>query len=171
MNPGTPPFGSELHKVPVHQLYDELFSRGRYELTHQVFAQSCPVHFGNRHLKLEEAVAEGKGWRSAAPNLTMKVDEINVNGDIVNVAWTARGTHTGQGHGLRPTGKLISLRGKSKFRVANGRIVEAWNEEYQPELFRQLGFSRTQSSILFTGLKVWSLITAVSAAIVSALKS
>src|SRR5712692_10410296 len=106
---------AERKKIPVRQMYDDMFTRGRYELKDQVFAKRCPIHFGNRKVTLEEAVAEGKGWRSAAPDLAMNIDEITVNGDMVTAVWTATGTHTGQGHGLKPTGRRISLRGKSQF--------------------------------------------------------
>ncbi len=153
------PQEAERNTVPVRQLYEEMFSQGRYELKDQVFAKRCPVHFGGRNVTLEQAVAEGKGWRSAAPDLTMTIDEIAVNDDMVTAAWTARGTHTGQGHGLKPTGRRILIRGNSQFRVVNGKIVEAWNEEYRPELFRQLGVSRTTAFILVTADSLWADIS------------
>lgn len=145
---------AEQNKVPVRQLFEEMFSRGRYDLEGQVFARNCTVHFGNRTVPLDEAVAEGKGWRSAAPDLVMKINQLTVNGDTVTAAWTAKGTHTGQGHGLKPTGKHILMHGTSTFRIANGKIVEAVNEEYRPELFRQLGVSRTQAFMFFAGERI-----------------
>lgn len=145
---------AEQAKVPVRQLFDEMFTRGRYELQGQVFAPNCPVHFGNRNVSLQQAVAEGKGWRNAAPDLVMSINQISVNGNMVNVTWTARGTHTGQGHGLRPTGRRVNMQGRSQFRVENGKIVEAFNEEYRPELFRQLGVSRFQASMFFAAERI-----------------
>jgi predicted ester cyclase len=144
----------EKNKVPVHQLFQEMFSQGRYELEGQVFAPNCTVHFGNRTVPLREAVSEGKGWRNAAPNLVMQINQTSVNGDMVTVNWTARGTHTGQGHGLKPTGKPFMMHGTSRFKVVNGKIVEAFNEEYRPELFRQLGVSKTQASFFYAGEKL-----------------
>jgi predicted ester cyclase len=146
--------GFEPNKVPVRQLYEEMFSRGRYDLQDQVFDRNCKVHFGNRSLGLEEAVAEGKGWRSAAPDLRMNINQITITGDIVHAEWTAIGTHTGQGHGLKPSGKPVNMHGSSSFRVVNGKIVEAWNEEYRTELFRQIGVSKTQAFMFFTTEKV-----------------
>ena len=146
----------ERNKIPVRQLYEEMFSQGRYELIDQAFVRNCPVHFGGRNVGLQQAVAEGKGWRSAAPDLRMIVNDISANGDMVNVAWTAIGTHTGQGNGLKPTGKRFNMRGNSRFRVVNGKIVEAWNEEYRPELFRQLGVSKTQAMMFFAAEELWA---------------
>src|SRR5262249_48145004 len=105
-----PQAASERNKVPVRQLFEEMFSHGRYAMQDAVFSRDCKVHFGNnRHLNLEQAVAEGKGWRSAAPDLRMNIDSLKVNGDMVNVEWTAIGTHTGEGHGLKATGKPVNM--------------------------------------------------------------
>ena len=146
------------NQVPVRQLYEEMFTKGRYELLNQTFAAKCPVHFGSRNVSLQQAVAEGKGWRSAAPDMVMTINQLTVNGDIFTCAWTCRGTHTGNGHGLKPTGKRILLHGNSRFRVVNGKIVEAWNEEYRPELFRQLGVSKAAAFMYETSDMVWSLL-------------
>ncbi len=47
------------------------------------------------------------------------------------------------------------MRGRSEFRVANGKIVEAWNEDYRPELFRQLGVPKTQAWLFERGEDIW----------------
>jgi len=153
--PRPQPARPDASKVPVHQLYEEMFSQGRYDLQDQVFSRDCKVHFGNsRHLGLEQAMAEGKGWRSASPDLRMTINSLTINGDMVNVEWTAIGTHTGNGHGLKASGKPVNMHGSSRFHVVNGKIVEAWNEEYRPELFRQLGVSKTQAFMFFATEKV-----------------
>ena len=150
----------QLH-VPVRQLYEEMFTNGRYELESQVFAPNCIVHFGNRTVPLREAVAEGKGWRNASPNLVMRINQISTNGDMVTVNWTAMGTHTGHGHGLKPTGKQFNMSGRSQFKVVNGKIVEAFNEDYRPELFRQLGVSKTQVSMFYAGEKILAVLNPI----------
>jgi predicted ester cyclase len=155
----SPEMQAERNRVPVRQLYEDMFTHGRYELIGQVFARQCPVHFGSRNVRLEQAVAEGKGWRSAAPDLVMTINEITVNREMVTVVWTAKGTHTGRGNGLKPTGRRISMRSTSRFRVVNGKIVEAWNEEYKPELYRQLGVSKTAAYMFETAYGLLSSIS------------
>ena len=140
--PSAASVSPEHNKEVARRVFDDLFTRGRYEVVDQIYDRDCQVHFGNRSEALSQAVEEGKGWRSAAPDLVMKADHITVDGDMVNVSWSARGTHTGAGHGLKPTGKHILVRGSSRFRMVNGKIVEAWNSEYRDELFRQLGVSK-----------------------------
>jgi len=130
---------AEQNKAVVRRVYDDLFSRGRYELIDQIYAKDCRVHFGNRQARLEQAVAEGKGWRTAAPDLVMRVGRMDVERDLVVVDWTANGTNTGKGNGVPATGKQVLIRGNSRFRVVNGKIVEVWNNFDRDEIFRQLG--------------------------------
>ena len=132
----------ELNKQVVRRVFDELFNQGRYDAINQIYDSNCKVHFGSRNERLGQSVEEGKGWRSAAPDLVMTVGRITANGDMVEVDWVARGTHTGAGHGLKPTGKKFMVRGNSRFQVENGKIVEVWNSEYRDELFHQLGVSK-----------------------------
>jgi predicted ester cyclase len=137
----------EQNKVVARRVFDDLFTQGRYGEINQIYDSNCRVHFGGRTVGLGQAVEEGKGWRSAAPDLVMSAEQISASGDMVEVSWIARGTHTGQGHGLKPTGKRIMMRGSSRFHVVNGKIVEAWNSEYRDELFRQLGVSPTRAFV------------------------
>ena len=149
---------SEQNKEVARRVFDDLFTQGRYGEIDQIYDRNCKVHFGNRTEGLSQAVAEGKGWRSAAPDLVMTANQISESGDKVTVHWTARGTHTGQGHGLKPTGKHILIHGASTFQIANGKIVEAWNDEYRDELFRQLGLPKTAASMVDTGQRLWSSV-------------
>ncbi len=43
------------------------------------------------------------------------------------VRYTAEGTHTGSFRGVAPTGKRIVIKGVEIHRVAQGKILEAWN--------------------------------------------
>lgn len=137
----------EQHKVHVARVFDDLFTAGRYEFIGQIYQPVCPVHTNGKNYTLQEAVSEGKGWRSAAPDLVMTADRMSVQGDIVTVSWTARGTHTGHGNGLKPTGRRILVHGTSRFRMSNGKIAEVWNNYDQKDMFRQLGVSPTKAWI------------------------
>ncbi len=75
----------------------------------------------------------------AAPDLQMTAERMSVTGDVVTVDWIARGTHTGRGNGLQPSGKRILVRGSSRFRMVNGKSAEVWNEYNRDDLFRQIG--------------------------------
>ena len=144
--PGQVQMSPEHHKAVTRRVFDDLFTRGRYEAIPEIYTRDCIVHHNNKTTSLDAAVSEGKGWRSAAPDLQMTPDEMTVDGDIVTVSWTAKGTHTGRGNGLvRPTGKHILMHGTSRFRIVDGKIAEVWNNYDRNEIFRQLGVSPTMA--------------------------
>jgi predicted ester cyclase len=142
--PGQAKFSPEQHQAVVRRVFDDLFNRGRYEAIPEIYARDCVVHERNKAMRLDDAVAEGKGWRSAAPDVQMTPEQMSVQGDIVTAVWTGRGTHTGRANGLmHPTGKRFLVHGVSRFRMANGKIAEVWNDWDRNELFRQIGVSPT----------------------------
>lgn len=138
---GAVKVSEEQQKTHVRRVFDELFNSGRYEAVGQIYHSDCVVHTNNKNYRLNESVSEGKGWRSAAPDLSMTPGEMSVQGDIVTVSWTARGTNTGHGNGLRATGRKILVHGTSRFRMVDGKIAEVWNNFDQNDMFRQLGVS------------------------------
>jgi steroid delta-isomerase-like uncharacterized protein len=144
--PGQVQASPEHHKAVTRRVFDDLFNSGRYEAISEIYAKDCVVHHNGKTTSLDQAVSEGKGWRSASPDLRMTPDEMSVQGDIVTVSWTAKGTHTGKGNGLvRPTGKHILVHGVSRFRLVNGKIAEVWNNYDRNDIFRQLGVSPTMA--------------------------
>jgi predicted ester cyclase len=160
--PGRGQTASEQGKVAVRRVFDDLFNQGRYELIDTIYTRDCPVHSGNKSSRLEEAVAEGKGWREAAPDLRMTIGEMSARGDKVLVSWTAMGTHTGQGNGLRPSGKRLVIHGRSEFRVVNGRIAEVWNHWNRDQLYRQVGVNPKLGRLFGKVLELWSSVSGLA---------
>lgn len=148
-------------EAQVRKLFEEMFNGRNYGLEGQVFANNCTVHFGNRSMGIQQAMAEGRSWHNASPDLRININSMSVNGDTVIVNWTTRGTHTGQGLGVRPTGKTVNVRSRSEFRFANGKIVEATNEEYRPEVFRQLGVPKGQALMFYLSESVLAVLSPV----------
>jgi len=131
-------------KQLVHRVFEDLFNNGRYGAVSEIYASNCVVHEHGKTVPLEHSVSEGKNFRSAAPDVHMSPGGMSVEGNIVTVSWTGRGSHSGRANGLmKPTGKHFQVSGTSRFRVENGKIVEVWNEWDRNELFRQIGVSPT----------------------------
>jgi steroid delta-isomerase-like uncharacterized protein len=53
--------------------------------------------------------------------------------------WTVTGTHEGELAGIARTGRRFSVTGISIARIANGKIIESWNNWDALGLMRQLG--------------------------------
>ncbi len=69
----------------------------------------------------------------------LKIEDMVVEGDLVATRVTGRGTHLGEWMGIRPTGRVIELRGLNLDRVQGGRIVEHWGEADTVGMLWQMG--------------------------------
>ncbi len=67
------------------------------------------------------------------------LEDLIAEGDRVVVRWTARGTHDGPFFGVPPTGRPVQFGGTDIFRVADGRLVEAWHIEELLSILVQIG--------------------------------
>ena len=88
-------------------------------------------------------------YRAGMPDTRMTVREQVAEGDKVATHWTGEGTHQGDFMGIAATGKRVTVRGISLYRLANGKIVEGYDAWDKLELAEQLGGTprlRVQSS-------------------------
>jgi steroid delta-isomerase-like uncharacterized protein len=76
---------------------------------------------------------------NAFPNINVEIEEIFSSVERVVARCRVRGTHEGDGLGLPATGKSVDFSGISIARIADGRIVEAWNCYDFLTMYRQLG--------------------------------
>jgi steroid delta-isomerase-like uncharacterized protein len=77
--------------------------------------------------------------RAAFPDFRLIEDDTIAEGDKVVNRWTFRGTHQGEFVGIPATGKQVMTTGIDIFRIANGKIVEVWQNSDQLGLLQQLG--------------------------------
>ncbi|MGA2531720.1 MAG: ester cyclase [Candidatus Aminicenantales bacterium] len=73
------------------------------------------------------------------PDIRWQVEEMTARGDRVIARFIARGTHTGEYQGLRPTGNKFEISGIWSGRITNGKIVEAREEGDVLGWMQQLG--------------------------------
>jgi predicted ester cyclase len=82
--------------------------------------------------------------RSSRPDLHYTIDDLLAEGDTVALRYTSSGTHTEEWihpdtGPIAPTGKRVTNTAIAMYRVANGKIVEAWEVSNRLGLFQQLG--------------------------------
>jgi steroid delta-isomerase-like uncharacterized protein len=63
-------------------------------------------------------------YLEAFPDLTYSPEEIISDGNTIAVVWKARGTHLGTWANIPPTGRSVCIRGMSRLKVANGKIID-----------------------------------------------
>ncbi len=64
------------------------------------------------------------GMSAALTLVRFEIEDLIAEGDAVVARWTMEATHTGSLMGESPTGKTISSRGLTYYRLVNGQIVE-----------------------------------------------
>ena len=63
----------------------------------------------------------------ALPDGEFTIQDQVAEGDKVVTHWVARGVQVGEFEGLRPTDKVVTITGIDLFRIAHGKIIEAWS--------------------------------------------
>ncbi len=85
--------------------------------------------------------------RDAFPDLSVTVQQLLAEGDLVAVHLTARGTHAGVFQGCPPTGRRWAASCTGLFRVADGRIADFWVNWDDLAILEQIGAVRRVSGV------------------------
>jgi steroid delta-isomerase-like uncharacterized protein len=136
----------EQNKALAKRAFEELLSKGRFELAEQLYAKDFVNHGIHRDIGLDEDQAALKGWHQAFPDLAIVPEKLIAEGDLVTIYWIARGTNTGTGNGLPATGKKAEQAGITIWRIVNGKIKEEWSAFDQLSLMQQLGLLSGQTT-------------------------
>lgn len=138
--PGCAHRGSlEDNKAIARMVFEDVLSQGKWDVSERIHAPDFVARAGKRTEGRAEELESAKGWRSAMPDLVMRIQQMVAEGDLVAVRWTGHGTNTGTGNGLPATGKRLEIEGITIFRIVEGRIVEEWNSIDELGLMQQLG--------------------------------
>lgn len=129
----------EQNKAIATRAFEEILSKGRFELAEQLYAKDFVNHGIHRDATLEEDQTALKGWHQAFSDIVVTVEKLMAEGDLVTVYWIARGTNTGTGNGLPATGKRVELAGITIWRIVDGKIKEEWSAFDQLSMMKQLG--------------------------------
>lgn len=87
----------------------------------------------------ETLVDYWEGLFEAFPDLSITEEDLLVDGDTVVTRHTGRGTHEGEFMDLEATGNDFVVDGIDVYRVADGRIAEAWINLDMLGMLQQLG--------------------------------
>ena len=136
----------EQNKALAKRAFEELLSKGRFELAQQFYAKDFVNHGIHRDIGLDDDQAALKGWHEAFPDIAINPEKLIAEGDLVTVYWIARGTNTGTGNGLPATGKKVEQAGITIWRIVNGKIKEEWSAFDQLSLMQQLGLLSGQTT-------------------------
>ena len=73
------------------------------------------------------------------PDLRSTIEDMFSARDKVVLRWRIEGSHTGKFRGVAPTNRKIALSVTEVFRMADGQLVEAWDQYDRLDLMQQIG--------------------------------
>src|SRR6266508_973463 len=82
-------------------------------------------HIGN-NARDQGFPSPGSYLRTAFPDHTDTIEQMIAEGDMVGMLFKVRGTHRGNFYGIAPTGRTVDVYELGIFRLADGKITEAW---------------------------------------------
>ena len=127
---------TEQNKAVVRRFITEVLSGRNLGLADEVLAPN----YVNRLTGGDMAAFKGflTGMTAALSDVQLEIDDLVAEGDAVVARWNMGATHTGSLMGESPTGKRVSSRGLTYYRLVNGRIVED-DPMSSPDLLQALG--------------------------------
>jgi predicted ester cyclase len=119
---------AEENKALVRCYFDEVLSKGNVDAVDEFMDadyvdHSIPSGLPPGTEGLKQATTT---YRTAFPDLKATLDDIFAEGDRVAYRWSVSGTHLGEWLGIPPTGNHVTATGITHFRMAGGKVVEAW---------------------------------------------
>src|SRR5689334_21882142 len=119
------------NKSLVYRWFDEVWNQGRDATIDELLAPNGVATGLRESDKPVHGPAEFKifffNLRTSFPDLRVTIDDALEEGEQVAVRVKIEGTHLGNGIGVPPSGRRMSIAGILIIRFANGKIVEGFN--------------------------------------------
>ena len=133
---------SSVNEALVRRAIEAIWNQGDLDVADELFAPEYVNHYGvisdlvmgPEAIKISAAL-----HRLALPNLCVVVEELSGHEVMVVVRWTARKEPFGQRIGSKVRSSQLSLKGITRSRIADGKIVESWTEWDQIGALRDMG--------------------------------
>ena len=96
------------------------------EIMAEDFVVHHPFASGSGRDRYRESAA---AYPTVFEGFTTEVHRLVAEDDVVVAYFTTRGRHTGDLFGYEATGREFAFSGMAMYRIANGRLAEAWYAE------------------------------------------
>ena len=124
---------------PVRQLFEQVWNQGRLELLETIAVEELVLHAGRNAVSGRTTLRTIIGdFLTGFPDVKHRIEDLVIEGDRVVTRWRGIGHHRGSYDGIAPTGREIDYTGITIFRIAEGRIAEAWVNAEMAELLASL---------------------------------
>ena len=120
--------------------YVDAFNRGDMEAQRELYTEDGVVHGVLGFGTLDQIIPIWQMLHDAFA-ITLHVDAMVEEGDVVAVRYTERGTSVGEFRGQGPTGKSYEIVAMEWFEMEGGRIRRRWGARDMAAQHRQMGLS------------------------------
>ncbi len=134
----------------LRRWFEQVWNQGRREAIAEMLSPDAVLHEGG----LDSRGPDGfysyfDRMNASLSDIHVVVEDVLGDGDTVCVRWSFTARHTGDGLGMAPTGKTVNATGISIARVANGQLVEGWQNWDMLGLLEQI--KGVQKSATYVG--------------------
>ncbi len=127
-------------KTLATRIMENLYSKGDMSVVDEIVSDDYVYRAPGLEVcgpnELKEFVAE---YRTAFPDLNVRIDDMITDGKKGATQFTMTGTNDGIFEGLAPTNKKVKATGVLISRFENGKLVEDWDQFDMYGLLQQLG--------------------------------
>jgi steroid delta-isomerase-like uncharacterized protein len=126
------------------QTWIDGLNRGDVSVADKVFAADCVIHINgspDRDLSVAGFKQMIAGLLAAFPDLRLTIEDQFAAGDKVATRWVAEGTNSAPFGNVPATGRRVRVDGLILDRVADGKVVERWEQWDQSGMMQQLGLA------------------------------
>ena len=119
---------TEGNKAIIRRSVDEFWNTGNVEIMPEIYHPEYQGHDpGGMHSgDLAQFTETCKAVFAAFSGVEVIIHELLEDGDRVIKRWTARSKHTGEFMGIPASGNEVEFTGINIYRIADGKIIEAW---------------------------------------------
>jgi predicted ester cyclase len=141
---------AEGNKELIRRLVDEILNKRNTDAVDEIFTEDYTPHDlsfnplprsgAYSHDRMKQAMSRPNSF----PDGHVTIDAMTAEGDRVSCLWTVHGTHAGEMQTVRfgniaPTGKPVTWKGITIYRIEEDKIAEAWTLADNLGMFEQLG--------------------------------
>ncbi len=143
---------AQTNKEIVQRMADEIWNQGNLDAADELFAADFVNHDPNPAPNPGDVtdLESYKGWvveyLNAYPDYHVEVHDMVAEGDKVGARYTATGTHQGDFFGIEATGNQVTMTMVNVYRLAGGKIVEAWWSYDMLGMLEQIGFIEPEAA-------------------------
>jgi len=134
---------SDANVALMKRWFDEVWNQRRAATITELFAPGGISHGvaedGSDLIGAETFLPFYQRFRGAFPDFKLSVEDAIGHGDKVLIRWSATMNHTGDHLGIPATHKPVTLSGMCLAKIANGKIVEAWDQWDKLAMLQQIG--------------------------------